>query len=744
MSFDQQRLNCSHGQAGASASVEATLALAKGSGRTGRGTQAICSRQIVQPQHKSLRPSERAAQVLSLPITLALLLTVQPFVRGETPEKFGEPTTNRWELADGGKGITWDIAHDHRLPHEDHVEMSGLRVSVVARHGVDADGHLVLQRILVWPMLRTIPNDTHASLIREFSSADSPRISVDGVEVRPQPVQSTFDGLLTYNCRAGDLLAVRRTLFPSTDQPAVIERWMVRNSSDKAVEVELAFPGHVETTDPTNGVYGAYVVEVRLDGPTKCRLSPGEGFSLALVSSARKAGEPTLTLDAAAEEHKRRDKVAQLRERLRLTTPDPVLNEMFQLSKIRAAESIFATKRGLMHGPGGTRYYAAIWANDQAEYANPYFAYLGDSNAIESATNCFRLFASYMNLGFRPIPSSIVAEGDGIWNGVGDRGDMAMIAYGAARFALTRGDPKLADQLLPLTEWCLAYLQRRQTPKGVIFSDSDELEGRLPAGKANLNTACLTYDALNSTAMLLRSLKQSQAVAEEYRKRAAALRSAINDFFGAKIEGFETYRYYDGNDQLRAWIATPLCMGIFDRKAGTIAALTSSKLWLPDGVASVSGEDVFWDRATLYSLRGAFAAGETERALAFLQHYSRRRLLGDHVPYAVEAWPEGNQRHLSAESALYGRIFVEGLLGYRPIGLRGFQLTPHLPAAWNNVALENVHAHGHVFAIEVSRIDARHEQVRVRLAGGGTDIIENIEEGKAVDIELPEMRGRDL
>jgi len=31
-----------------------------------------------------------------------------------------------------------------------------------------------------------------------------------------------------------------------------------------------------------------------------------------------------------------------------------------------------------MHGPGGGRYYAAIWANDQAEYANPFFPFLGN------------------------------------------------------------------------------------------------------------------------------------------------------------------------------------------------------------------------------------------------------------------------------------------------------------------------------------------------------------------------------
>ena len=30
-----------------------------------------------------------------------------------------------------------------------------------------------------------------------------------------------------------------------------------------------------------------------------------------------------------------------------------------------------------MHGPGGEAYYAAIWANDQAEYVNPFFLFLG-------------------------------------------------------------------------------------------------------------------------------------------------------------------------------------------------------------------------------------------------------------------------------------------------------------------------------------------------------------------------------
>ncbi|MDR2982626.1 MAG: hypothetical protein LBV12_10320, partial [Puniceicoccales bacterium] len=87
----------------------------------------------------------------------------------------------------------------------------------------------------------------------------------------------------------------------------------------------------------------------------------------------------------------------------------------------------------------------------------------------------------------------------------------------------------------------------------------------------------------------------------------------------------------------------------------------------------------------------------------FLTYYSNQRLLGEHVPYAVEAWPEGNQRHLSAESALYCRIFTEGLFGIRPTGLRSFDCTPRLPEGWPEMKLQQIFAFGQVFDISVSR-----------------------------------------
>jgi hypothetical protein len=339
-----------------------------------------------------------------------------------------------------------------------------------------------------------------------------------------------------------------------------------------------------------------------------------------------------------------------------------------------------------------------------------------------------------MNPEYKAIPSSIIDQGDGTWNGAKDRGDMAMIAYGAARYALTFGNADSAKVLWPLIEWCLEYLKRKITPDGVVYSDSDELENRFPAGKANLNTSSLYYDALRSAFYLGKLLGKPASQTKAYEEEATQLKSNIEKYFGATIDGFATYRYYKANDTLRAWITTPLTVDIFDRKEGTVAALFSPRLWTEDGLASLAGNKTFWDRSTLYGLRGVLAAGETEKALPFLKYYSQRRLLGEHVPYAVEAYPEGNQRHLSAESGLYCRIYLEGMFGIRATGFNSFNCTPRLPAGWNNMALRNIHSFGTVFDMQVARGAAGKLIIIIKKAGQEKKY--NIREGATQKIVL--------
>lgn len=618
------------------------------------------------------------------------------------------PGQSRWHITPDG-GITWDVQPG--AAHEDQIEMSGRKVSLIVNYGVRQDGSPApFRRQLVFPALRTIPNDTHASLQYPFGEDAAPRFFVNGRPVRGEVVTSIrLRGLLYFHSVLGPRkdVALTRTLFPSTTKPAALETYTFQNNSAKPITVEVENTQKVVRTAPQKGVDGEYIISSRTLDDGLRTLPPGESATFAVLFSARRSGDPELTIDPSAEESARKERIDSFLSKLILETPDPVLNTAFGFAKIRTTESVYETKGGMMHGPGGGTYYAAFWANDQAEYANPFFPFLGDAVANESAINSFRHFARYINPDYKPIPSSIVAEGASFWNGAGDRGDMAMIAYGAARFALAYADPKTARELWPLIEWCLEYCRRKVNAQGVVASDSDELEGRFPAGKANLCTSSLYYDALNSSRMLGTQLGLPPALLDDYEKRAKAMRSAINDYFGASVAGFDTYRYYEGNTVLRAWICIPLTVGIQDRKAGTIDALFSPALWTPNGLATQAGDKTFWDRSTLYALRGVFAAGETQRALDYLTYYSKLRLLGDHVPYPVEAWPEGNQRHLAAESALYCRIFTEGLFGIRPTGFHSFTITPRLPRDWPAMKLKSIHAFGADFDLEVTRVGAK-------------------------------------
>ncbi|MTW09343.1 hypothetical protein GM658_01910 [Pseudoduganella eburnea] len=594
--------------------------------------------------------------------------------------------TPRWQL--DGNAIRWQVKDVHR----DQLEMSGRQVSAVIDYGSQPDGTLLLERTVVWPMLRTIPDDTHASLIRKFGAEASPAIEIDGRAVSTERLQQVrFDGRLALQSELAPGLVLTRTLTPSPTEPALVERLELANTGKNARRYSFAALERSETTPAEKGTHGAYVVEVRSPA-RQGELAPGARVHVDLIISGRLQND-MVYVDGGEALQERARKVQQWRANLVLETPEPALDAMFAFAKVRAAESIFSTRGGLLHGPGGTRYYAAIWANDQAEYINPFFPYLGDRAGVQSALTSFGMFARYMNADFKPIPSSIIAEGRSYWNGAGDRGDCAMISYGASQFALAQGDSGTARQLLPLIDWCLEFTRRKRDAQGIVHSDSDELEGRFPAGKANLSTNVLAYGGLQGAARLVASLGDTQR-ASQLRQEAEAQRAAIEHYFGARMAGYDTYRYYDGNEKLRAWIALPLALGISERQRGTVDALLSPQLWSENGVLTEAGDKTFWDRSTLYALRGLLKAGELERTMPYLRYYSNRRLLGEHVPYAVEAWPEGQQRHLSAESGLYARVVTEGLFGIEATSLRSFTTTPRLPKGWPRMALRHIRAFG--------------------------------------------------
>lgn len=641
--------------------------------------------------------------------SITIFLLCSPAIAQTNPqEKF-------WEL-NKNNGITW---HFDGKAHKDHIEMSGKRVSVVLRYGVNQKGNFECNKGMIWPMLRTIPNNTHASLQKhlEWDPLEVVKVNKKNLQISSEKVKNiTLDGMLTVESHINKIF-VRRILFPSTDLPALIEVYQLKNTSDAPICIEIGDTHHAMTTPEDTGVYGAYLIEQKIKGQGVYQVASNDSITYSSILLGRKTNEILPQTNGKTEMDKRKALVRLWLNNLILETPNEEINRMFAFSKIRSLESIFETKSGPMHSPGGEAYYAAVWTNDQAEYANPFFPFTGYQYAMESAMLCYNLFAGYMNKDWKALPSSVISEGIDCFSAAGDRGEAAMVAYGAARYALASGNMKEAKELWPLITWCLEYCRRYLNKEGVVTSDSDELEGRFPCGEANLCTSSLYYDALISSSYLAKEIGEKASISKSYKRQADSLKACIDTYFHTEMYGFDTYRYYKGNTLLRAWICIPLTMGIYDRAQGTIEALFSSRLWTENGLLTQENDKTFWDRSTLYALRSAFMAGATKRALDFFSYYSHTRLLCNHVPYAIEAWPEGGQRHLSAESALYARIITEGLFGIRPTGLNTFTVSPRLPEEWPEMTLRHIRICNSDFDIRVLRNER--QEILVQLWANG-------------------------
>lgn len=636
-------------------------------------------------------------------ILILLILLSYPLLAQEALTDSYWKVTNR-------KSIVWNLTNEHSLPHSDNIEMAGNKVASIIYYTIDENRNLQLERDVIYPQLRTYPqtgdspwkvyrayfrhtygheihpNIYHRSNISVFNRVDS-------VEIAGK--------LIFYHTPIQEIL-LTRTIMPSMTGRLLVEKWELTNLSGESQKLTI---GNTTYKSTTTGYKGEYHLNAYSDAKNEVTILPGDQYSFAIYFAAGIDEEALNDFDLNLVELQRNDFLTKMQENLILKTPSEELNMLFYFSKIRAAENIFTSKMGKVHSPGGGNYYVGVWANDQAEYSGPFFPFLGYDDGNEAALNAYRVFLKNIPENYQPISSSFEIEGELTCCG-SDRGDAAMIAYGASQFALLTGDKKIALELWPLIEWCLEYSHRKINENGVVMSTTDEMEGRISTGDANLATSSLYYGGLKFASYLADDLgfkKESRT----YSSRQKEMARAIEAHFGYTIEGMETYRYFEGNTHLRHWICLPLVMGIDNRAKNTTRALLD-KLWTENGVLvelidESEESNVFWDRGTLYALRGTFKAGTIDKSLEKLLAFSGKRLLGDHVPYVIEAYPENNMRHLSAESALYCRIFIEGLLGFEQTGFRSFQITPRLPEEFDMLSLSKMHVADTEISIDIKR-----------------------------------------
>jgi len=649
---------------------------------------------------------------------LGTVLLFTTYVMGEN-----KPFDKYWEIT-SSQSIVWKLNKPYSYPHEDNIEMSGKKVSAIIYYKINENKELEINREIIYPQLRT--NEPESKKYRAYrrltySSEIEPTITMDGLNLIFKGTDSVkINGKLIFYHTPIKGIILKRTLFPSMNERLFVENWELTNTGDNEKELKI---GDTNSNAEIIGYKGKYTNHVYNDAMKQIILKPKTSYNFTLYFSAAIDNEPINGFDFKQIEKERDVFLKSIQTNLVLETSNPVLDQLFYFSKIRASESIFESKMGLVHSPGGGNYYAGIWANDQVEYSGPFFPFLGYDKGIEAAKNAYLMFMKNIPDNFEPISSSFEIDGDLPCCGR-DRGDAAMIAYGASQFLLRYADKDFAYKLWPLIEWSINYCQKKINAEGVVLSTTDEMEGRISTGDANLSSSSLYYGGLKNASSLAKELGYD-SLSTLYNERSIELSKNIEAYFGYEIEGLNTYRYFKGNTHLRHWICLPLVMGINTRAEATSVALLD-KLWTSNGILVELNPDskespVFWDRATLYALRGTFKAGFFDKSLEKLEEYSNKRLLGNHVPYAVEAYPENNMKQLSAESALYCRLFIEGMLSFEQTGFNTFSFTPQLSDKLPRLSLKNLHIGDHLFSINLELIDS---DVKTKVYMNGVEIMD--------------------
>jgi len=533
-------------------------------------------------------------------------------------------------------------------------------------------------------------------VMTEVKAGSHPALQVNGRPLRcDAPSTVAFDGMLTVVYPASEGIIATRTVYSSQRNPVVIEEWQLRNATDNPLTVDFKPPAKVTAaTENTLLVWTG-------QGPASTVVKPGGTVSLATCVQARlKDGPDANSVIDVAAEHAARHALTEAAWRGpgRLETPEPLLDQAFALQKLHVLECPIETIKGVIVHNGSLTYSPGIWANDPVEYSSPLFPFFGDPELNRASMGMYRVWLDYCRQhGMVPFPGSF--EGPALKLTQRERGDDAMVLYGLSKFLLFQGDRTAAEELWSLIEFSAASVLRHTT-NGIIASRTDEMEGRYPTGEANLSTSALAYGGYRLAARLAQSL--GKPVAAEFDQRAEALRKGIEAYFGAEVEGFKTYRYYQGNTTLRGWILLPLAMGITERQEATVDALMSDKLW-PHRLAGAdilaeSTRPTEWGRETYYALRVLFKAGHTEDALDITRRVVQAQIFGSKGPY-----PDEDAIDMLCPGSLYPRVFTEGMFGIVPTGLDSFECTPWLPKAWPRMALRDVRAFGRAWDLVVER-----------------------------------------
>ena len=595
-------------------------------------------------------------------------------------------------------------ANKKNLPYYDHIETSGLYTSLIYSYGANINKDFVDSFYIVFPTFRKKINDTRGSFAIRIKNPIDILINNKKYEEKLKDIK--LDGLINITSNISNV-KVNKTIYCSNTFKGIVINYKLTNISDSNLEIKIENDNNIINCD--DNIYDRkYHVNIILSNDKSLKnnskinvnLSKNKSISFDVIIITCYDDE-SIDVNLKCDLLKRKNYIKEISNKYQVITENNILNTMFNFSKIRASESICLTKNGLMHSPGGGNYYASTWCNDQCEYASVFFAYLNYELANKAMDNCFSQYIDYMYTE-KALVSSIIAEATSYWNGAGDRGDASMYVYGLCKYLLTNGTKAKAKKYVKAIKWCIDYTLKQENALGLYKSDSDELENRFESSNCNLATNSIFYQALIKANILFNELN----IKNNYDKIAKKLKDNINKHFYK--DGYCIY--CDLETHLRSHVVYPLIMEIYDHSDDIVNTIMNKKIYSKNGFKTIDNCNTYWDRVTLMAIRGLFNASYSDLAYDLLINYSNNRLLKDHVPYAIEAYPEGNQAHLAAESALYARIYLEGILGFEQLGFNKFMLKPSIPTKMNCIDVNNVTYNKKTFSIKVNK---ENENIRI-------------------------------
>lgn len=298
------------------------------------------------------------------------------------------------------KTVIWDITATAGAT-SDHIEMAGFLSAIILCYGKDKNGNIRLSRHLKVPTLRKKPDVTQSSFGANFAGTTF-KVYENGVRKAEKPQTVEIKGTLKMISACGDL-KVTREFFAPRSSTSAMEKVTVENIGNASQKVKIVSDETKKRLSERHCMNGAIEYGSYTTAPTaETELKKNETLEFYCVYYAVKEGDK-FSVNCEEQYNARKAFVDEMFTSIRVESNYPLLDALFSHCVLRGSESIYETSSGLMHGPGGGNYYAALWTNDQCEYANPFFPYSGYEKAIEQSVNCYRLYEKYMDRSDKPM-----------------------------------------------------------------------------------------------------------------------------------------------------------------------------------------------------------------------------------------------------------------------------------------------------------------------------------------------------